>query len=219
MVFLKALWNRRTLWALHLAANTVLLSLTWLWLSLPEASAWQLALSACLALVVVLGMLWFHGMTLAAFRLPYGAPPFAGTLQRVPALLLWTALLYGAMIAALRYVPAAKTVWLPRAAAVAVAVLLLPLASQVAGEGFRGFLRAAAYRPLGAWQYYAAIVVLAAVGIWAPYRLIWWIPSVNGLTAQAGSMGVRFLAAYILAVTAWFTMTAVVSRLSARHGG
>lgn len=219
MVFLRALWDHRTLWVLHVFANAVLLALAWLWLSLPEASVWQLAESACLAVVVVLGVLWFHGMTLAAFRLPFDAPPFASTLRRLPALLVWIILLAGLVTLALRYVPATKTEWLPRAAAIAVAVLLLPLASQVAADGFSGFVRTGAWRPLGTWQYYAVVAVLAAVGIWAPYRLIWWVPNVNGLTAQAGSMGLRFLVAYLLAVTAWFTMTAAVSRLSARHDG
>jgi hypothetical protein len=219
MALLRAVWNRKGLWALQVVANAVLLALVWLWLSLPESKVWQLALSAVVAVVVTVGFLWLNGNTLAAFRIPDGTPPFNATLRQIPALLAW-ALVGGLLVAAaLRLVPASRWTWLPGVAAVAVVLALLPAASQMSAEGLRGLFRTAAWSPLGLWQYYAAAIVCLAVGVLVPYKLIWWIPKIAGINGQAASAAVRFGIAYVLALTGWFLLAAAVSRLSARHGG
>lgn len=219
MALFRALWNRRKLWALHLAANAVLLALAWLWLSLPDASAWQLAGSGALALFTVLAALWLQGTTLAAFRVPFSTPPFARTLSRLPGLIAWLVFTLALGTLALRYIPSTMFPWLPAFVASVLVFLLLPVASQVAADGFAAFVQAAAWRPLASWHYYAGAVVLVVAGAWLPCRLVWWIPTVTGMTAQAASMAVRFLLAYFLAVSAEFALAAVVSRLSARHSG
>ncbi|MEO8662870.1 MAG: hypothetical protein ABI693_30700 [Bryobacteraceae bacterium] len=219
MALVGALLNRRTLWAIQLATNALLAAAVWLWLSVPEATVWQLAGSAWLALLIISGELWLQGVTLASFRDPGGAPPFVATLRRIPALFLWFLTTAALAAVALRYAPSSKVPWLPEAVAGTVVLLLLPLASQVAGHGFRGFVQPAAWRPLGQTYFYAGAIFLVALGIYVPYKLIWWIPTLEGIAAQTISLGVRFFAAYLIATTAWFTLTALVSRLSARHGG
>lgn len=99
---------------------------------------------------------------------------------------------------------------------VVVPVLLLPLASQVAGEGFNGFRGPALRR---AWtlfrreRYWLDYVALFALGAYLPGRLVWWAPEVTGMTAEAVSLLIRFLAAYLLAVTFWLLLVSLVGRL------
>lgn len=88
----------------------------------------------------------------------------------------------------------------------------LPLASQAAGGGFS---RGDALRVLREWRYWAAGAVLLAVGAYLPYKLVWWVPQVGGLTAQATSLAVRFLLAYALAVLSWLALAAVIGRRAA----
>ena len=219
MALVRAVWNRKMLWALMAVGHAVLLGLAWYWLTLPEARIWQLAVSGIVALVVAAGFLWLQGVTLATFRLPYGPPPFGATLRRVPALAVWAVV--GSLLAAtaLRYVPGSRWAWLPGAAALCVLPALLPAASQISAEGLRGLFRGSAWSPLGQWQYYLAVVVCAAVGVLAPYKLVWWIPKLTSLSAQGASAAARFGIAYLLALTGWFLLAAAASRLSAKHGG
>ena len=219
MALLRALLNRKVLWAIQLATNVLLAAALWLWLSVPEATVWQLAGSAWLALLIIGAELWLQGVTFASFRYPEGAPPYAATLRRIPALFLWFIVTTALALVTLRTVPSSKAAWLPDAAAGIVVLLLLPLASQIAGNGFPGFIQPAAWRPLGQPFFYAGAIFLLAIGLYVPYFLIWWIPTVEGMAAQTISLGIRFFAAYLIATTAWFVLTAVVSRLSARHGG
>jgi hypothetical protein len=219
MAFVSALLNRKTLWAIQLAANALLGAALWLWLSVPEATVWQLAGSAWLALLIVSGELWLQGVTLASFRDPEGAPPYAATLRRIPALFLWFLAATALAAVAMRYVPTSKVAWLPEAVAGILVLLLIPLASEIAGHGLRGFVQPAAWHPLGKPHFYAGAIFLLVLGIYVPYKLIWWIPTVEGIGAQTISLGIRFFAAYLIATTAWFALTALVSRLSARHGG
>jgi hypothetical protein len=203
---------------LQVVVNAALLGLVWFWLSLPEAKVWQLALSAVVALVAAAGFLWLHGATLAAFRIPYGPPPFLATLRRVPALAMWAVVCVLLVTAALRLTPISRWTWLPDTIAICILLALLPAGSQVSGEGLAGLFRSAAWSPLGRWQYYAAVAFCLIVGTLAPYKLVWWIPKFEGLSAQAASAGIRLGIAYLLAITGWFLLAAAVSRLSAKHG-
>ncbi len=208
----RAVWRQRMLWALQLVGNATLMGLAWFWLSLSEASVWNLIASALIAVMVVVGALWLHGTTLAAFRRRFGLPPFLAMLRRVPALLVWAAAACGVVWLCVRYVHAPKATWVPWALAVAGVLLLLPLASAMAEEGFRALGRGASWRPLVRWEFYVGVAVLLVVGVYVPYKLIWWIPTVQGVAAQSVSLGVRFLAAYLLAITAWMVMAAMIGR-------
>jgi hypothetical protein len=59
-----------------------------------------------------------------------------------------------------------------------------------------------------------ALCIAAVVGLYAPYKLIWWIPQVKSMTAQTVSMVVRFLVAGLLAS---FSLVWVIG-IAAQHG-
>ena len=56
--------------------------------------------------------------------------------------------------------------------------------------------------------FWAAVVVWVVVGLWLPYRLIWWVPAVDGMTAQAFSAGLRFVLAAGVFTKAWMWLVA-----------
>jgi hypothetical protein len=43
-------------------------------------------------------------------------------------------------------------------------------------------------------------------GIYIPYKLVWWIPDLQTLRHQAWSMGLRFLVAYTIGITAFIAV-------------
>lgn len=95
-------------------------------------------------------------------------------------------------------------------------LLFLPLAVQVADEGFAGFRRdnfKTAWKLFRRKRYWMHYVVLFLVGVYVPYKLVWWVPEVGGLFTQAVTMVVRFLPAYLLVVTAWLTLASTLGRL------
>ena len=68
----------------------------------------------------------------------------------------------------------------------------------------------------GAFWLGAALFALA--GVAAPWWLIYWVPGVSGLAAQAASAALRFAVAVLLFVTAWLMLCAVIRRVMESHG-
>ena len=62
-----AIARSRRVWLLQFWLNPVLIALGALWLLIPEAQAWHIAATSFLALVIVIGLLWLHAVTLAYF--------------------------------------------------------------------------------------------------------------------------------------------------------
>jgi hypothetical protein len=62
---------------------------------------------------------------------------------------------------------------------------------------------------------YADLALLAALGAYLPYKLIGWHPRLAGLAMQTASLAMRFMAAYLLAVSAWLILASLVARLGA----
>ena len=92
---------------------------------------------------------------------------------------------------------------------------LLLLAMEVSVNGFGGFgsaSRATAQRTFRRARYWIGYVALLVLGAWLPSVLIDWIPQVESLFAQAASLLVRFLAAYLLLVTAWLLLASLLAR-------
>ena len=86
----------------------------------------------------------------------------------------------------------------------------LPIATTVAATGFRLKRMARSLRVLrrpGYWLWFCALML---IGVYVPYRLVWWIPAVEDLRKQAWSMGLRFFVAYAILVTAWVALLLVV---------
>lgn len=60
--------------------------------------------------------------------------------------------------------------------------------------------------------FWLATLLWVLVGLWLPYRLIWWVPALDGFNAQAISAALRFLVAGTLFTGAWMWLAACASR-------
>ena len=221
--------------------NALLLWAVYALLGMGDQTVWQLVISALLAVVVLSAAVWLHGTALAAFHRVGQAPGLPRTtLRRLPKLLPWVLLAaallalavwlagYGPRVTV--YLSSRFTLWLRapvspqkiewvypallRSLCLIGWLMLLPLASQAAGGGFS---KRQALEMAAAWRYWLACALLVLAGIYLPGRLIWWILPVQGLFLETLSMLVRFSLAYLLAVTAWLTLAAVIGRLSTKE--
>lgn len=206
---LHAFWTRKRLWVLQGAGNLALAGLFLLWLTIPEARWWHLLQSAALALFMLFAALYVHGTTLAAFHERDGTVPLRGTVRRLPALLFWLGVLAGTLWVVEQTAASntARTV-----GRVAALLVLLPMASQLAARGFQGLRHWPAF--LTDWRYFVVAIAILLGGLCAANSLVWWIPAVGGLTAQAVSMGVRWGLAYAILLGAWLLLAAWIGALS-----
>jgi heme/copper-type cytochrome/quinol oxidase subunit 2 len=86
----------------------------------------------------------------------------------------------------------------------------LPIASTVAAAGFRLKCMTRSLRVLRRPAYWLWFCALMLVGTYVPYKLVWWIPDLSDLRKQAWSMGLRFLLAYVILITAWVALLLVI---------
>jgi hypothetical protein len=103
--------------------------------------------------------------------------------------------------------------WKMRAIEFIWACLCVALLSATAALGFSAFrsLRTA-FAPLRSIGYWIGMLLAVLGGIYLPWKLVKWVPKAETLTSQAASMGVRFLIAYILVVTAVVVMAWLAAR-------
>jgi hypothetical protein len=101
--------------------------------------------------------------------------------------------------------------------------LVLPLLLQTADLGFRGFAR----QGLSAWRktvfslsYWLVLLVASLVGVLATQRLMAATPDFKTSTfrAEAVSLAVRIIVAYLLGLFSWILACSVVSRCAAAAG-
>ena len=92
---------------------------------------------------------------------------------------------------------------------VIVPAVWLPVATTVAATGFEKHVTRS-WRALKRAMYWVWFCVLVLIGVYIPYKLIWWIPNVDDLRKQAWSMGLRFFAAYSVLITAWIALVWMV---------
>jgi hypothetical protein len=90
----------------------------------------------------------------------------------------------------------------------------LPMATTVAALGFRLTRMAHSPRVFKRPLYWLWFCALILVGVYVPYKLIWWVDYQTSLNLQAWSMGVRFLAAYVIVVTAAIALIGVTGWLT-----
>ena len=88
---------------------------------------------------------------------------------------------------------------------VIVPALWLPVATTIAASGF-GTRAMHSWRVLKRAMYWLWFYVLIFVGVYIPYKLVWWVPSVSDLRKEAWSMGLRFFVAYVILTTAWIAL-------------
>jgi len=223
------------LWLLNLVANAAVLAAAYIWLLIPDARGWQLAGSALLAVIEVVLVLWLRAGTLAYFRIAEFRNQgtvwraYRHSLRHVPALAVWVLmfLLVAWLLWSLDpYVPQ-FSVWLrqklnggppPRSVmagvnrfllllvGIVMPALWLPIATTVAAVGFNPHHIVLSRRVWKRPAYWLWFCLLLGVGIYAPYKLVWWIPDLQTLRQQAWSTGLRFLLAYLIGVTAFIAV-------------
>lgn len=233
------------LWLLNLFGNAALIAAVYFWLLLPDAHGAQVAASALLALAVIFFGLWLRTGSFAYFRVAEFRDhatvwrAFHHALKHIIALLVWMvplALLEWGLFALLPYTPQFGVWWWQKVPALRfgsprmvfhtaqwvlwivmglLPAIWLPVGSTVAATGLKISRVARSFRLLQQPQYWLWYCALAFVGVYLPYELIWWIPDVDSLTAQAWSAGLRFCAAYIVVISAWVALLLVIGdRLS-----
>ena len=223
------------LWLLNLVANAAVLVVWYFWLLIPDAHGWQVAGSALLAVAVIALVLWLRAGTLAWFRIAEFRKEariwraYRRALRHVPALGIWVlvfVLLAWMLWGVHGYVPQ-FAVWLrqklgagppPRnimndlnwllllIAGVLLPGLWVPMATTISAVGFRPehviLSRRVWTRPL----YWLWFCLLLGIGFYVPYKLVRWIPDLQTLRQQTWSMGIRFLIAYLISVTAFLAL-------------
>lgn len=226
-------------WLLNVLGNAAALSVGYFWLVIPDARGWQVAGSAVLALLVVFLVAWLRAGTFAYFRVAEFREPgeVGGAFRRglrhvIPLMILAAmfALLAWCLWSLYLYTPQFG-VWLrqkmgggvsPRAVTrvadwlitavlcVLMPAVWLPVASTVSAFGVQAARIKRSWRVLKQTRYWLWLVILLALGGYVSYRLVWWVPQFETIKAQAWSMGLRFLAAYLIAVTAWVAVNRMV---------
>jgi hypothetical protein len=226
--------------ALQLMANALLLWLAYEWLALPESTEARLVWSAVAALAILAAASWLHGATFTSFRSDgkMGAgEAFRTTLRHLlPLMLMVLAAIaiywYLAWWAGYSVTPATKlaswltlefrkpvrpaivmrcfnvVLWMVRW--VLLPAELLPLFSGVAARGWRGF------NEFG-WRRYSRLYrlevpLLTLCALWLPFRLVDWVPRVNGFTMEMVSFVLRMAVAYLLFVSAAMVLAFLTSR-------
>lgn len=189
-IFTSLLADKQTL-LLELVGWPALLSLLWAWLAVPEQKSWQLGLSLLMALVM---LALFSFLIAAAFTA--GAPRWRAALGRMGRTTPWAVLFVVALAVAFAYL---ERDW---ARMLAIGGLL------------------AIFGPLFAWApsrikrpvVWVALAVFMVAGLYVPWRLIWWIPKLEGMRAQAISAAARFALAGVLYVVSWVLVGASLTR-------
>lgn len=159
----------------------VLAALAWLWLSLPERSVGHLLATVAVGVVIFVGVLLWQGLALRLMIPGWFA---------IARLALWNVLAIAALTA-VSFAPLAPEVIVP--VYFAIVAVAAPGINHAAGG--MHWLRALTNR-----KYWVAALIWLAVGVYFPYRLIWWVPAVQGMTAQSASAAVRFFFAALIFV-------------------
>ncbi|HEU0142548.1 MAG TPA: hypothetical protein VFQ79_22690 [Bryobacteraceae bacterium] len=191
--FMRRKW---VLLAVQIAGYALVAILIYLWLGIPEESVWQLLLSVLLAVGIIAGAGWLLA-SLFALRL-CGRWEWMRGMAFV--LLLLAMFLGGSWLSG--SAPRVNPLWFWSIGAFIVFAVLPWFAA-------RAWL-------IRRWQYWASAVAVVALGIYIPWKLIWWVPSLSGMTAQTASMAVRFGLAYLLLVISLLLFSGWMQRLSGK---
>ncbi len=225
----------RRMTLLHLVANALLLWLGYYWLGVGESRASTLAWSACVAVLIVGLGCCSYGAALVYFQKPR-QPAWRTALRNllplaiaviVVATIYWLLARWAdystkpafqiASYLTLKFRTPVRpasvlrvfnaVLWVVRWAV--LPVLLLPMASAIAGRGWSGF------RAIGAnarkWLYWIEVPILLLCVFWIPLKLLGWVPHVNGFGMETVSFTLRAVFAYLLFGTAWLVLAFVTS--------
>jgi len=242
---LSAVLDSKRVWVVHVVMNALMMIAFFYWTRIPEETGWQFALTVVGALVIAFLTLCLHSATFDYFGVTSERrfrTSLRRVLGRIPAFLVW-AVLFGLVLwyigqlwdydeqfggwvrhllpSFLRRQITPRTMFTATHAAVWILyfivwpIVFLPVGAQVATKNFRGFITAAAYRPIREVRFWLAYVVCFLIGAYVPFTLAWMVPrKAAPLSAQEWSMALRLGAGYMLLVTAWVVLAAAIMRAS-----
>lgn len=242
---LTAVWDSKRVWLVHVLMNAVLMVAFFYWTRIPEETGWQFALTVVDAVVIAFLTLWLHSATFDYFGVDSERSfrtSLRRVLGRIPAFLIWTVVFglvlwyigqlwdydeqFGGWVRHLlpsflrrQFTP--RIMFAASHAAVWILyfifwpIVFLPVGAQVAIKNFRGFLTAAALRPVRELRFWIAYIVCFLIGAYLPFTLAWMVPrKPSPLSAQEWSMALRLGVGYLLLVTAWVVLCAAIMRAS-----
>jgi hypothetical protein len=90
------------------------------------------------------------------------------------------------------------------------------MASGIAAHGWRG---AGEIGWRGGWRYWLEVPLLLAAGLLLPFVVLGWVPAMSGFTLEAISFLMRMLVAYLLFVSAIWTLERRTVTNSSREAG
>ena len=226
--------------ALHLFGNALLLWLGYYWLGTGESDAAHLAWSAAVIVIFTVAALWLHGTALVLFNRETESrftTAARTALRHLPSLtviaivagivyglLAWwrdsfghSAFVIGSYATMKLRKPVAPSgvlrsfyflIWLLRW--MDVPALLFRLGASVALNGWRGF-RLPLPRPRNRWLFWPATCALLLCAIWAPLKLINWVPHIEQFALQLASFLSRLGVGYLLFVGALLALEVLTS--------
>lgn len=181
--------------------------LTWAFLNTPDQQAWNLALSALLALA---------GLALATWLI---AANFTESSSVEPRRYLGVAASFAGLLALLLLLSLAKDAWGWRANAWIGSAISLqrkkPFSPERAYQWVGWFFFAIRWivlplffiplvrRPVRYPRFVLSYLAALVAGAVVPHYLVHWVPPLTGFWPQAVSAGFRFLLAYAILITAW----------------
>jgi len=204
---LSSVFCSKRVWAIHLAANALLMTAFFYWTRIPEETGWQFAVTVVSGLLIAFVMLWLHSATFDYFR-PSSEKVFRISLRRcvsrIPAFLLWV-LIFGFVFwmigqiwdyeeqiggwgrhmlpLFLRRQVTPRTMfaifhWLIWFLYFFLwPVVFLPVGAQVAVRNFRGFFSGTVFRPIVRLTFWITYAVCFVIGAYVPYTLAWMVPT------------------------------------------
>lgn len=219
------------LWLLNLLGNAAILASWYWWLLIPDAHRWQVAWTVVQALLTIAFVLWLRAGSVAWFRVSEFrtqealAPAFRRGWRHALPLAIWFAVFAVAawiIISAGNYAPQ-FSVWIrqkvnagptPRNVMrdtdrllfallwIVLPAVWIPIATTIAVVGLSGAHIRRSLRVLRQPVYWLLFCLLMALAAWVPYKLVTWVPELSTLQQQVWSAGLRFVAAYIVMITA-----------------
>jgi hypothetical protein len=220
---LRAVWSNKALWGIHVVANAALFAAIYGWLWIPDQTAMHLLLSALAAIAILIALSWLHASTLEYFRT--GRQAFRPSLRRIGLFAVWLVVLVVAILAVLQLRDQVQP-YLTRMAAALPSMFRRPVTPVFMSRLLSVVLVLVAFVLLpfgmlvlwnrgGSRSFALSYVVVVGVCAYLGYELIWWVPKVSGLYSESVSLGIRFIAAYLLAVTGWLIIAAALPRREA----
>jgi hypothetical protein len=95
-------------------------------------------------------------------------------------------------------------------------VMFLPVGAQTTALGLRGIFSGRAWRPIREFRFWIIYAACFLFGGYIPYKLAYMTATkASSLSAQTGSIVLRFGVGYLLLVTAWLVLSAAIMRAMA----